>query len=227
MGLGVVVLLGPAMSGASIAAASRSWQTLGEIGGVYRLDLDRSGTMPQGQARVRVVVEQNGHTAGSGFTVEYDCAKRALRSLTRGDWVDDHIANEKPAAKNEWSSTDDSSKIVLNALCGVTIDTGRALGTTEGWKPLGTFEGRELQILPASRTVDRAQYRLGTSRGGFSGVGWLFELDCEGHGMRSLRDQDWKGGAMTSDKAAMVNTWTSTERDDLGRAIYGGVCPRR
>jgi len=32
---------------------------------------------------------------------------------------------------------------------------------------------------------------------------------------------------MTSDKAAMVNTWTSTEGDDLGRAIYGGVCPRR
>ena len=127
------------------------------------------------------------------------------------------------------SGNDHGSQVVLNALCGVTIDTGRALSTPEGgWKPLGTFDGKELQILPATRSGNRGQYRLGTSSGGAcSGLGWLFELDCAKYGMRSLRQQVWKDGAMTHDEASLANTWMSTERDDLGRAIYGAVCPKQ
>jgi hypothetical protein len=97
-----------------------------------------------------------------------------------------------------------------------------------GWKTLGTFEHNELQILPSTRTANRAQYRLGTSpSSGFTGLGWLSELDCEKYSMRNLRNQVWKDGAIIRDEVALANTWNSTLRSELASAIYGGVCPNR
>ncbi len=211
------------------AYSAGDWQTLGQMGGIYRLDLDRSGKMPKGQGRVRIVVEQNGRLAGSAVTFEYDCARRTLHNLTSGDWADDQMINEKPVANKDArvSGRDASSEIILNGLCGVTIDTGRALDTREGWKPLGNFDGRQLQLLPRATNGGRGQFRLGNYSGGaFSGAGWVFEFDCMNHGMRNLREQVWKGGAMIRDEASMANAWTSTERSDLGRAIYVAMCPK-
>jgi hypothetical protein len=211
--------------------AAHPWQTLGQFGGIMRMELDRSGTMPTGQGRARIVAERDGHLAGSGTTFEYDCGTRTLQNLTTGEWVDDRMVNERPwgAQDTKWAPrNDDGSQVILNALCGVTIDTGRALGTVDGWRTLETFADKELQILPATKTVNRAQYRLGASKGGiFSGVGWLFELDCAKFAMRTLREQIWKNDEITRDDVSLANTWNSTQRSELGQAVYAAVCPKQ
>jgi len=216
-----------------IAGGARTvdgWQTLGGLAGMFRVDLDRSGTMPNGQGRMRIVAEQNGHIAGKGWTFEYDCAGRTLHMLTTGDWGDDGMINEKSAStENENARKEDAtSQVVINALCGVAFDTGHALDTPAGWKSLGAVGANKLEVLSRTVTRSKAQYRLGSyGAGGFSGVGFISEVDCDGHRMRSLREQVWKDGAMTQDEAAIANTWSSTERSDGARLVYGAICPTR
>ena len=220
----------PPLISAAPARSADGWQTLGQIAGMFRLDLDRSGTMPNGQGRIRIVAERDGHIAGKGWTFEYDCTGRALHMLTTGDWVDDRMTNEKsaPTESEEARKEDASSQATLNALCGVTLDTGRALDTPAGWKLLGAIGGNKLEVLSRTVTRNRAQYRLGDyAAGGFSGAGFIVEVDCDKHRMRSLREQVWKDGAMTQDAAAMVNTWSWAERSDGGRMVYGAICPTR
>jgi hypothetical protein len=219
----------------SIPAGSAAWQPLSGVAGIFRMDLDRSGSLPQGQGRVRIVAEQNGHTEGKVVTFEYDCGARTMNNLTTAEWKDGRILNEQPATSPDpkWGrgppGPPATEQITLNALCGVTIDTGRALGTSVGWKTLGKFDANELQILPSTRTAGRAQYRFGNFiDGGFSGLGWIYELQCSGRQARKLREQVWQNGEMIRDEVALANTWVPTiGRGDLPAAIADGVCPKQ